>query len=131
MRHSCLTQSYQYTPPTLEVTEAEILNRVPSTGWMCHTIEQMNIPKLQSALAKYPRRERSEKVLKVRRSRLTHSGNVIVRMSSSTSNLHEIHQANICRSLERRIRAAQERGDERLLCTLMAEMREVVCAIAV
>jgi hypothetical protein len=131
MRHSRLIQSYQYTPPTLEVTEAEILNRVPSDGWTCHTIEQMNLPKLESTPAKHPCRERSEKVLKVRRSRLTHSGHVIVRMSSATSNLHDIHQANICRSLERRIRAAQERGDERLLRTLMAEMREVVCSIAV
>jgi hypothetical protein len=131
MRHSRLTHSYQYTPPTLEVTEAEMLNHVQSAIWACHTIEQMNIPKLQSAPAKPSCRERSEKVLKVRRSRLTHSGNVIVRISSSPSNLHEIHQANICRSLERRIRAAQERGDERLLRTLMAEMREVVCSIAV
>lgn len=129
MRHSRLAQSYQYTPPSLEVTNSEILNRVQPTGWRCHTLEQMSIPELKSAPVKQPCRERSERVVKVRRSYQVRSSKAIVR--TAAPNLHDIHQANICRSLERRIQAARERGDDSLLHTLMAEMQEIVCSVAI
>ena len=128
MRHSRLSQSYQYTPLSLEVNATEVANRVQPSRWTCHTIEQMHIPELRSAPVQQSCRDRVEPTTKVRRSRLSHAAKVI-RRQSAAANLNEIHHANICRNLERRIQAAQARGDERLLLALMAEMSEIVCAV--
>jgi hypothetical protein len=43
MRHTRFSQRYQSAPPTLEVTEKEISNRVQATAWTCHTLAEVQM----------------------------------------------------------------------------------------
>lgn len=126
MRHSRFVQSYQYTSPTLEVTNSELMNRVQPQAWTCHTIAQMAVPEFDGAAVPSSCRERSEVAVRVRRSTRGSETKMQVRVLGSSPEIHHIHRANIRRSLERRMQAAKERGDEQLLSALMMELRETV-----
>ncbi len=112
MRHSRFAQSYSYSPPSLEVTEAEMLERLSSKGRTSQTIAQMNIPRADLTAT------RSETPVKSRRSSF-------IRRSHSVADAHRV---TIHRNVTRRMQAAKERGDERLLRALEAELREMISA---
>jgi len=119
MRHSRFSQSYNYSP-SLEVTEAEMLDagsalyvRRSLKGWTCETIAQMSIPRADlSEIARPKMPEKSRRSDIVRRS---HS-------------IADAHRVTIHRNVTRRMQAAKERGDEKLLRTLEAELQEIISA---
>jgi hypothetical protein len=43
--------------------------------------------------------------------------------------MEKIHQANICRSLERRMNIAQAKGDQKLMVLLQQECQDLACAL--
>ncbi|MER3432873.1 MAG: hypothetical protein C4288_05425 [Leptolyngbya sp. ERB_1_1] len=120
MRHSRFSQSYNYASPSLEVTEAEMFNactalrdRRSPKSWTCETIAQMSIPRADlSEIARPKMPEKSRR-----------SG--IVRRSHSVADAHRV---TIHRNVTRRMQAAKERGDEKLLRVLEAELREMLPA---
>jgi ABC-type ATPase involved in cell division len=79
--------------------------------WTCQTIAQMNIP--QADLAN----------LEVQKSPVKSRRMGIVRRSHSIA---DVHQVTIRRNVARRMQAARERGDQRLLRALEAELREMI-----
>ncbi|GAP93499.1 hypothetical protein [Leptolyngbya sp. NIES-2104] len=113
MRHSRFTQSYTAAFPSLEVTEAEILDRRSSKGWTCQTIAQMDIP--HADLSKKVETKAAVKSCKPEIVRRVHS-------------IADAHRLTIHRNVARRMQAAKERGDEQLLCALEAELRETISA---
>lgn len=121
MRHSRVVQSYNYVAtPSLEVTEAELLNRRSPRGWTCQTVAQMGIPH-----ADLPKKVEEPVPAKPQR-------NCIVRRSHSAASLRtataDAHRLTIHRNVTRRMQAAKERGDEKLLRALEAELREMISA---
>ncbi|MGG6266929.1 hypothetical protein ACQ4M3_31070 [Leptolyngbya sp. AN03gr2] len=114
MRHSRVVQSYNYAAPSLEVTEAELLNRRVPKGWTCQTVAQLGIPHADS-----PKTVEEQAPEKPKR-------NCIVRRSSHS--IADAHRLTIHRNVTRRMQAAKERGDEKLLRALEAELREMISA---
>jgi len=113
MRHSRVIQSYNYAAPSLEVTEAELMKPRSPKGWTCQTVAQMVIP--QAAL---PQKVEEQVAAKPQRK-------CIVRRSHSIADAHRL---TIHRNVTRRMQAAKERGDEKLLRALEAELREMISA---
>ncbi|BAU12253.1 hypothetical protein LEP3755_27820 [Leptolyngbya sp. NIES-3755] len=113
MRHSRVVQSYDYAAPSLEVTEAELLKPCSLKGWTSYTVAQMGIPhpdllqKVEEQVPVQPQRS------------------CIVRRSHSIADAHRL---TIHRNVTRRMQAAKERGDEKLLRALEAELREMISA---
>lgn len=87
------------------------MGRSVKPWWNCQTIAEMNIP--QADLGHVELQD-----LPVKPRRLG-----IVRRSHSVA---EVHQVTIHRNVARRMEAARERGDRRLLRALEAELREMV-----
>jgi hypothetical protein len=110
MRHSKLAQSYQCAFPSLEVTEAEMLEPRSPKSWTCQTIAQFSIP--QADLPKSEPPPESWRSSIVRRSR----------------SVEDVHLMAVCQNVARRMEAAAQRGDRTLLCTLEAELREMISA---
>lgn len=108
MRHSRFTQSYLSHTPSLEVTEAEMGRS--SKSWTCQTIAQMNIPQADLADLEVQSSVKSRRLGIVRRS---HS-------------IAEVHRGTMHRTVTRRMQAARERGDQRLLRALETELREMI-----
>ncbi|MBW4441937.1 MAG: hypothetical protein KME10_12010 [Plectolyngbya sp. WJT66-NPBG17] len=113
MRHSRFAQSYNDSVPSLEVTEAEMLDRRSPKSWTCETIAQLNIPR-----ADLTEIVRSTSPVKSRRSGIVRRSHSIV----------DAHRLTIHRNVTRRMQAAKERGDEQLLRALEAELRETISA---
>lgn len=119
MRHSRVVQSYNYAAPSLEVTEAEQLDRRSSRGWTCQTVEQMGVlhadlPK--QVEVKAPVESQRDVVRRsLRKAKLPHS-------------IADAHRLTIHRNVSRRMQAAKERGDEQLLRALEAELRDMISA---
>ncbi|MBD2081541.1 hypothetical protein [Leptolyngbya sp. FACHB-17] len=120
MRHSRFAQSYQYSAPSIEVTEAEMQDRRTPKGWTCQTIAEMNIPHADWSEAPRTRSTVQPLQAPTKSRRLS-----LVRRSPSVSDAHRI---TIQRNVTRRMQAAKERGDQKLLCALEAELREMVSA---
>ncbi|MBE9013919.1 hypothetical protein IQ250_27395 [Pseudanabaenaceae cyanobacterium LEGE 13415] len=113
MRHSRFIQSYNDAAPSLEVTETELFTNRSPKGWTCQTVAQMAIPH-----ADLPQKVELEAPKKPLR-------NGIVRRSHSIADAHRL---TIHRNVTRRMQAAKERGDEKLLRALEAELREMISA---
>lgn len=113
MRHSHFAQSYRYSSPSLEVTEAEILTRRSFKGRTSETIAQLNIPR-----ADVTEIARSKEPVVSRRSGIVRRSHSIV----------DAHRLTIHRNVTRRMQAAKERGDVKLLRALEAELRETISA---
>lgn len=120
MRHSRFAQSYQYSAPSIEVTEVEMHDRRVPKGWTCQTIAEMNIPRADWSEALRTRSTVQPLQAPVKSRQLS-----LVRRSHAVSDAHRV---TIHRNVARRMEAAKERGDEKLLRALEAELREMVSA---
>lgn len=131
MRLSYRGGHYDYTPPTLEVTESEILGQYRGRPWRCHTLESIPVPQPAADMvyrgtaytvgkpATRPVAAKRVTVTGTQPGRLTQAPHVL-------DELEQVHRASMYRTLERRIAAAKARGDERLLGMLEAERHQLV-----
>lgn len=113
MRLSYRSASYEYTPPTLEVKEQEILAHPSQSNWRCKTLAESGLLKPSTP------------------SPVRGAGKAIRQAPIPTTpaireELSQMHRANINRSLERRLKVAHERGDTALIQMLEAERRQTV-----
>ncbi len=123
MRLSYRGVSYDYTPPTLEVTESEIQASYRGTSWKCYTLAEAPIPRsphtLKGQKGFYSQRDFSQIERSSQAQPIRSTFNVL-------QQLKRIHKANIDRSLEHRMQVAKDRGDYQLLQILESELRETV-----
>ncbi len=125
MRLSYRGARYEYTPPTLEVTEGEIQSNHRGTSWRCQTIAE--IPVSQS-----PHKSGTQKGFYSQQdfSQIERSQPSQTQQICSTfdvlQQLKRIHKANIDRSLEHRMQVAKDQRDDQLLRVLESELRETV-----
>ena len=123
MRHTRFSQRYHSSPPTLEVTEKEMVNRAQATAWKCHTLAeaQMVGGGVQSCQGVVDRATQASRKAPVQ----IPTSFVGCDSEETTADLQQIHHGNICRSLAHRIQMAQRQGNERLLRALQAELLEL------
>ncbi|PSB20833.1 DUF4278 domain-containing protein [Phormidesmis priestleyi ULC007] len=125
MRLSYRSVSYEYAPPTIEVTESEIQGKYRVAPWQCHTLAEAQVPqapqRLENQNSAYSQRDRSQ----IERTQLSHT--LPVRSTFNIlQQLKRIHSANVYRSLEHRMQVAKDREDFQLLQVLESELRETV-----
>ena len=125
MRFSYWGKRDEYISPTIEVTEREIQSKFYKTSGRCHTFAEVQVPKAPQRLEGqnriYSQRDNFKTELKQgRKKRPVYSATRV------SQQLRRIHNANIYRSLERRMQAAKDREDESLLRVLESELRETV-----
>ncbi len=125
MRLSYRGASYEYNPPTLEVTEGEIQGKYRGTTWRCRTISEIPVPRS-------PHTSETQKDFYSRQdfSQIERSQPSQTQQICSTFNvlqqLKRIHKSNIGRSLDHRMQVAKDQGNYQLLQVLESELRETV-----
>ncbi len=123
MRLSYRGVSYEYTPPTLEVTEGEIQGSYRGTPWKCYTLAEAPIPRSPQASETQKGFYSQQDFSQIERSS---QARPICSTFNVLQQLKRIHKANIDRSLEHRMQVAKDRGDYQLLQVLESELRETV-----
>lgn len=111
MRYSRFSQSYSFSSPSLEVSEAEMFDRSLRKSWTCKTIEQMGIPQ-----AKISQGSQS----------VTLSGSLRSEAVRRSHSVKDLHRVTMHRNVARRMESAKQRGDKTLLRALEAELRELI-----
>lgn len=126
---------YDYTPPVLEVSESEMLGRYRGRPLHFSYVSHVPFPQPEADL-KYrgkpyhtTRQGTVEAVVAVKQApQEPQFKPVFDSMAAARRSLlqeaSEMHQANIRRSLERRMQIAQAKGDQQLLQQLEAEMHQ-------
>ncbi len=123
--------NYEYSAPSLEVTEGEILGKYRGVGWHCHTLKEIPVPQSNTALTyRGVNYETNPSVGGCRslpgRSMLSGRVPVSSRSLAVRQAIDEVHRTNLRRNLERRLQAAKARGDEQLVSLLEAESKQLV-----
>lgn len=128
MKLSYRGAQYDYTQPSLEVTEGEILRQHRSASFRCQTVQEMPVP--QSGLPLLYRgihyvssagscaSDVAQPVLK---------GVVIPETTRlARREIARLHRANLVQNLERRLHVAKTHGNQDLVNLLEAERRQLV-----
>jgi hypothetical protein len=141
---------YDYTVPSLETREAEILRASQAAQRRCRTLQEGNYPLIyrgvrytteQLAAADATPVARSSQSLTYRGAHYTRNADGTIAASTgsqSVSNvvvpsttaalakqLSRVHHDNIRRNIERRLQAAKASGNQSLVAMLEAESREL------
>ncbi|MBO9999816.1 MAG: DUF4278 domain-containing protein [Cyanobacteria bacterium SID2] len=119
---------YEHTPPTLEMTESEILTKYRGQAYAVRYPRHMMIPQV-AAEFKYrgvPYRTTEMGSLEAvdRPSIPKPATQTDVALVESA----RIHRENLCKRLSERIAAAKARGDANLLQILERESEQLVCS---
>jgi hypothetical protein len=116
---------YDYTQPTLEVTEGEILGRYRGAAWRCQTVQELPIPRPNAMLNYRGASYLSNPTAGIQPVQMAHTIATRRPIPCTTGPLRQevsrLHQANVKRSLEHRLQVAQQQGDRRLIDLLEAE----------
>ncbi|UBF28086.1 DUF4278 domain-containing protein [Kovacikia minuta CCNUW1] len=124
--------NYEFTPPSLEVTEGEILGKYRGVNWRCHTLQETPIPQINQTLTyrgvSYgPNRVNNQVPTMGAQAGSTRTLKPVVPKAFPVrKQAEEVHRANLLRNLERRLQVAKERGDQNLISLLEAESRQIV-----
>lgn len=125
--------NYEYTPPTLEVTEGEILGKYRGVGWHCHTLKEIPVPQPNMALTyrgvNYETNPSAGACRNLSSRSTVFAGgrtSVSSRSVAVRKAIEDVHRANLQRNLERRLQTAKARGDEQLVSLLEAESKQLV-----
>jgi hypothetical protein len=125
--------NYELTPPTLEVTEGEILGQYRGVSWRCHTLQEMPVPQVNLALTDRgvtynPNQETDQVTSSAAWGAATKPAKPVFvpKAFPVRKQTEQVHRANLLRNLERRIQVARERGDLNLIGLLEAESQQLV-----
>jgi hypothetical protein len=153
MKLSYRGATYDYNPPSLEVTEREVLSQHRYTSRNCYTLRENTIPNpdvpltyrgttyTRGELAATERRLGHSNVTLTYRgaSYRTHAANAAMPLAVTRTEkpvvipdrvpvlqeVGRIHQANLRRNLERRLQVARSQGNFSLVSLLEAESRQL------
>jgi len=132
MKLSYRGKAYEYNQPTLEVTEGEILGRYRGSFWRCHTLSELPVPQASHNLKYRGVDYASNPTIGISPRSYTYTVTVrpnnVVKQSQAApaaNELAKIHRMNLQERLERRLKAARERGDVALINLLEAERNEL------
>ncbi|MGI0489590.1 DUF4278 domain-containing protein [Pantanalinema rosaneae CENA516] len=153
MKLSYRGATYDYTPPSLEVTEAEVLNQHQYASRNCHTLQENTIPNPNVPLSyrgvTYTRGQIAAAERSLGHSNVTltyrgatyrsHAANAAMPVAVARTEqavvipdrvpvlreVGKIHQANLRRNLERRLQVARAQGNFSLVSLLEAESRQL------
>jgi hypothetical protein len=130
MKLSYRGASYEYNLPVLEVTEGEILGKYRGVDWRCHTVQEMPVPQPSHAF-KYrgvPYGNQAGNAVPTTTAQVPTiqiASSIEIPDTLPAKEIARVHHANLRRNLERRLQAAQQRGDLNLVRMLEAESREL------
>ncbi len=135
--------SYESNPATLELTEGEIGGKYRGTTWRERYPRHIPVPQPKVDL-KYRgiaystgdpidveairlRRDYAKVAAPVTIPAVTETEVALTKSSrqQALEELHNIHRNNICRSLDRRLQVAREKGDKNLIHLLEAESKQL------
>ncbi|OUC13898.1 MAG: hypothetical protein B0A82_14835 [Alkalinema sp. CACIAM 70d] len=106
---------YEYTPPTLEVTEGEICGRYRGVEWRCRTVVDNGAP---------VRSTRSDSVSAPLQDTMSAAR---LTQPSILPEVRRLHYANLRNNIERRLQTAQAQGNRALVRALENEFEELLC----
>jgi hypothetical protein len=120
---------YEYTQPTLEVTEGEILGRYRGAAWRCQTVQELPIPRSGSRLSyrgvSYSSDSTASPIEALHPMQVAQAIATRRTIPCTTGPLRQevarLHQANVRRNLEHRLQVAKQHGDRQLIALLEAE----------
>jgi hypothetical protein len=122
---------YEYTPPSLEMSESEILATYRGQSYPLRYPRHMTMvqPVADLSYRGVPYRTTAnggtEALERPTRDRLA----PVMSMSDlEFSQLNQVHQENLCKRLSARIASARDRGDDKLLQLLEQESQQLVCS---
>ncbi|KPQ39613.1 MAG: protein of unknown function containing DUF4278 domain [Phormidium sp. OSCR] len=122
---------YEYTPPSLEMSESEILATYRGQSYPMRYPRHMTMaqPVADLSYRGVPYRSTvnggTEALERPSRQRLVSS----LSMSDlEFSQLNQVHQENLCKRLSARMASARDRGDDKLLQLLEQESQQLVCS---
>lgn len=129
--------SYDYEPPTIDMMEGELGGKYRGQPWRVSYPRHIPVPQPASAL-KY-------RGVSYQTGEVADAGTPAPATPAATvpvwavsprnashavvSEVSQIHRANICQNLERRIEAAKARGDRQLLQMLEQESQQLTCLL--
>ncbi len=122
---------YEYLPPSLEMSESEILATYRGQSYPMRYPRHMTMaqPVAELSYRAVPYRSTAnggtEALERPSRQRLAPS----LSMSNlEFSRLNQVHQENLCKRLSARMASARDRGDDKLLQLLEQESQQLVCS---
>ncbi|MBD2326932.1 DUF4278 domain-containing protein [Alkalinema sp. FACHB-956] len=109
---------YEYTPPSLEVTEGEICGRYRGVEWRCRTVVDNGAPvrSLHNHPVSAPSQAEIPAIPAPHRTQF-----------SILPEVRRLHYANLRHNIERRLQAAQSQGNQALVRALENEFEELLC----
>lgn len=132
---------YDRVPPTLELTEGEIMGQYRGVNWRCHTLKEVPVPQpshdLQYRGVAYrsgqtPKQQTPvavmERTLTAPQTLAAATVGSIQRFNlgrEALSELDRVHNTFIRKSLEHRLEVARRRGDQNLIAMLEAEREQL------
>ncbi|MBD2042718.1 DUF4278 domain-containing protein [Microcoleus sp. FACHB-672] len=129
--------SYNYEPPTIDMMEGEVGGKYRGQPWTVSYPRHIPVPQPALSLkyrgVAYQTGEVADAgvIASAAPVEKTPVWAVSPRNASHSvvSQVSEIHRANICQNLERRIEAAKARGDRQLLQMLEQESQQLTCSL--
>ncbi|MCC5896659.1 MAG: DUF4278 domain-containing protein [Phormidium sp. BM_Day4_Bin.17] len=122
---------YDYTPPSLEMTESEIMATYRGQSYPLRYPRHMTLvqPVAELTYRGVPYRSTANGGAEPRERNVSRPlGSSIPMTAGEFSQVSQIHQENLCKRLSARIAIARDRGDEKLLQLLERESQDLVCS---
>ncbi len=122
---------YDYTPPSLEMTESEIMATYRGQSYPVRYPRHMTLmqPVADLTYRGVPYRTTASGGAEPRERGVSQRSDSSIPVTAfEVSKLNEIHQENLCKRLSARIATARDRGDEKLLQLLELESQQLVCS---
>lgn len=132
MKLSYRAAHYDYNPPTLEVSEGEILGKYRGAAWRCHTLQAVPVPQSSMTLkyrgAFYAPNEPADLYPAgvAQRVQRASKPSPVPNSLPVLKELAQVHRSNLQRNLERRLDAAKQRGDQTLVAILEKERNQLI-----
>jgi Domain of unknown function (DUF4278) len=119
--------TYEYVPPSLEVTEGEVRGSYRGAPWRCHTVSSTGrsapVASFNSASSQNVPSHFS-RALQVDHRRDQSGADPL---PSLLPQVHRLHLANLERNIEHRLLVAKRQGDRALVSQLEEEFEQVLC----
>ncbi|MEB3295586.1 MAG: DUF4278 domain-containing protein [Synechococcales bacterium] len=117
---------YEYSPPSLEVTEGEVRGAYRGVPWRCHTVVVAPQPATPQDSAGSPSTPVTPSIQSWGVGH-TEASLVDYVLPSLLPQVHRLHLANLERNIAHRLEVAQQRGDRTLVSQLEEEFEQVLC----
>uniref|UniRef100_A0A7C3VGX5 DUF4278 domain-containing protein n=1 Tax=Planktothricoides sp. SpSt-374 TaxID=2282167 RepID=A0A7C3VGX5_9CYAN len=128
---------YDYDPPTIEMMEGPEGGLYRGCSWHTRYPRHMTAPQSVEILKyrgiAYNNGATAPTSAPKREPASTKAGSGVFTSQTSKdmwAEVAKIHEVNICRNLERRLQAAEQRGDQKLIEMLKKEWEQLTCAIS-